>query len=206
VNRERTDRIVDILSVVLISAAAVLTAFCGYQSGKWTGVQTMLYNQASVQRTQATEANADALQAQVIDIGIFLRYIEALHHKDTEAAAFFKARFRPQARPALDAWLRMRPLENKSAPSSPFVMQEYRRAVFGEPQHLNQLAAVAFTSAEAAERTAEAYLLLTVIFAGVSFMAGISTKLRYPLHMIIVAVGAIALLYGTIRLASLPFG
>jgi hypothetical protein len=48
-------------------------------------------------------------------------------------------------------------------------------------------------------------VLLTVIFAAVSFLAGISTKMSYPRHAIVVALGIVALVYGAVRLAGLPF-
>jgi hypothetical protein len=48
-------------------------------------------------------------------------------------------------------------------------------------------------------------LLLTVIFAGVSFLGGMSTKMAYPNHLILICIGIVGLTYGGIRLAELPF-
>ena len=51
--RSMVDRIVDIASVALISAAAVLSAACGYQSGRWGGEQSRLYNLANAARVKS---------------------------------------------------------------------------------------------------------------------------------------------------------
>ena len=46
--RESTfDIWVDFASVILISAATVMTAWCGYQAARWTALQTREYNEAS---------------------------------------------------------------------------------------------------------------------------------------------------------------
>ena len=67
------------------------------------------------------------------------------------------------------------------------------------------VAKAAFGQAMAATRNSDEFVLLTVIFAGVSFLAGISTKMTYPRHAIVVAVGILALAYGAARLVHLPF-
>jgi hypothetical protein len=204
-NHDVADRVVDIISVVLISATAVLSAICGYETGRWSGYQTFLYNSASASRAMATETRDTENELLTVDIGIFIQYIDAFHKHDTELAQFYEKRFRPEARPAIDAWLGMHPLKNPDAPPSPFSMPQYTGPVFAESHRLESLATANFKAAQSAEDIAEHFLLLTVIFAGVSFMAGICTKLRYPRHLVVVSVGCAALLYGVLRLAVLPF-
>ena len=48
-------------------------------------------------------------------------------------------------------------------------------------------------------------MLLTVVFASVSFLAGMSTKMAYPRHAVVVVVGFAGFLYGIGRMVSLPF-
>jgi hypothetical protein len=204
-SHDQANRVVDTVSVVLISAAAVLSAICGYESGRWSGYQAFQYNSASANRAMANETRDTENELQSVDIGIFVRYIEAFHKHDTELAQFYEKRFRPKARPAIDAWLRMQPLKNPNAPPSPFSMPQYTGPVFAESRRLESVATANFKAAQSAEDTAEHFLLLTVIFAGVSFLAGICTKLRYPRHLVVVSIGCAALLYGILRLAVLPF-
>jgi hypothetical protein len=209
VNRPETratfDRVVDVASVVLISLAAVLSAVCGYQAGRWGGYQAELYSQAEAYRVMAAEAHGKSNELTMIDVGLFLRYLDAVHAGDTEMEQFLWRRLRPEAKPAIKAWLAMKPLQNPHAPPSPFTMPQYRLASTAEAVHDNAQAEAAFLAAQKATRHSDDFLLLTVIFAGVSFLAGISTKLVFPRHVIVVGVGSVALLYGLVRLTGLPF-
>jgi hypothetical protein len=199
------DRAVDVLSVVLISLAAVLTALCGYQAGRWGGRSTELYNETGNYRALVVEAHDTSNELHMIDIGVFLRYIEAVHARDAELAQFLFARFRPEALRAVKAWIATRPLRNPRAPSSPFVMPQYRLRTDAEANRIGALADASFRAAQEANHHGEDFLLLTVIFAAVSFMAGISTKMVFPNHLVVVAVGSIALIYGIVRLVRFPF-
>jgi len=62
-----------------------------------------------------------------------------------------------------------------------------------------------FTKAQDATRNSDDFLLLTVIFAGVSFLAGISTEMAFPRHLIIVTLGTLVTVYALVRLVELPF-
>jgi hypothetical protein len=202
---ERADRIVDIASVVLISVAAVLTALCGYQSGRWGGEQSRLYSLANANRLHSAEAADRANALTTIDVSVFLHYVEAIDAGNARLADFLFRRFRPEFLPAMRAWLAARPLHNTDAPSSPFVMRQYSLKTRGEAELDEALATANFSQAVAANRHSDDFLLLTVIFAAVSFLAGISTKMSYPRHAIVIAVAFLATIYGIVRLTALPF-
>jgi hypothetical protein len=204
-DRATCDRVVDIASVFLISLAAVLSALCGYQSGRWGGYETQLYNEAETYRVMAAEAQGTSNDLRLIDVGLFLRFVDAVHGHDVPMEQFLYQRFRPEARPAFKAWIATKPLQNPRAPSSPFVMPQYRLRTDAEARHYNALAASDFREAQEANRRSEDYLLLTIIFASVSFLAGISTKMLFPRHLIVVSAGFLALIYGSVRLITLPF-
>ena len=202
--RERVDRYVDIAAVVLISLATVLTAWCGYQAARWSGLQTRSYNEASAARVRSAEAAARANALQNVDVTLFLQYVVAVGEDHPAVADFIARRFRPEMRPAFEAWLATKPRTNAKAPPSPFAMPQYRLAENGEADHLAATASERFEVAQQANETADAFVRLTVIFAAVSFLAGIGTKFRYPSHAIVVTVGFIALIYGAIQLVQLP--
>jgi hypothetical protein len=201
----KIDRFVDIAGVALISAAAVLTALSGYQSGRWSGVQARSYNVASAGRIESAEAADREAALTAIDVNVFLNYVDAVETGDTRRAQFLNRRIRPEMRPAMDAWLATKPFTNPKAPSSPFVMPEYSLRSRALAQRDDALAADSFKAAVEANRHADDFLLLTVIFAAVSFLAGMSTKMVYPRHAIVIALGLVALFYGLVRLAALPF-
>jgi hypothetical protein len=175
--------LLDIASVFLISLAAVLSALCGYQSGRWGGYETQLYNEAKTYRVMAADAQGTANDLRLIDVGLFLRFVDAVHGHDVPMEQFLYQRFRPEGRPAIKAWIATKPVQNPSAPSSPFVMP-HRLRTDAEARHDNALAASDFQQAREANRRFKDYLLLTVIFAGVSFLAGISTQMVFPRHLI----------------------
>jgi hypothetical protein len=202
---QKVDRIVDVASVALISIAAVLSALCGYQSGRWSGQQARLYNLADAERIQSAGDVGRANTLTVIDVGLFLSYVSAADVHDTRKERFIYARLRPEMRPAMAAWLASKPLTNPKAPSSPFVMPQYKLKTRTDAVRLDAAAATSFAEAQEANRHADNFLLLTVIFSGVSFLGGMSTKMVYPNHMILVCIGIVGLIYGGIRLAELPF-
>lgn len=201
----RADRIVEVASVVLISVAAVLTAVCGYQSGRWDGQQARLYNLASADRTRAAEDLDQANVLRAIDVGIFLHYIDAVQTGNRQMVEFLRRRLRPEMRTAMNAWLATRPLENRHAPSSPFVMRQYVLASRGRANGFDNRARADYDGAIEANHHADDFLLLTVTFAGVSFLAGISTKMLYPRHAVVVGFALVATIYGIVRLIALPF-
>ncbi len=204
-DRKAVDRVVDVASVALISIAAVLSAFCSYQSGRWGEAQSRFYSIANAQHVRSAEAIGRSNALMTIDVTLFLNYINAVAGGRTREAEFFNRRFRPEMRPAMNAWLATKPLTNPKAPSSPFVMRQYTLRTKSEAESYNRSAAASFDSAQEAARHADAFLLLTVIFAGVSFLAGVSTKMVFPRHLMLVTLGTLALAYGLIRLVSLPF-
>lgn len=201
----RADRVVDVAAVVLISVAAVLTALCGYQSGRWGGQQSRLYSMANASRLRSAEAADRANVLTAIDVAVFLHYVEAVDAGKTRLSDFLYRRFRPEFLPAMRAWLATKPLHNAAAPSSPFVMPQYSLKTRTEAIADERLAADNFNAAVTATHHSDDFLLLTVIFAAVSFLAGISTKMVYPRHAIVVAVASIATISGIVRLTALPF-
>jgi hypothetical protein len=201
---ETVDRVVDIAAVALISIAAVLTALCGYQSGRWGGQQARLYGEANAARVEAAQASDRANVLTAIDVGVFLHYVDAVAAGNTREAQFLYHRFRPEMLLAMQAWLATKPLRNPHAPSSPFVMPQYSLASQAQANAKAAIAAARFKEAVEATHHGDDFLLLTVIFAGVSFLAGISTKMVYPRHAIVILVALIALIYGVVRLVALP--
>jgi hypothetical protein len=202
--RETIDRFVDVGSVVLISVAAVLTAFCGFQASKWEGEQTRLYNVANASRLRAAEAADRSAVYTSINVTLFLDYIDAVQHNDAQFATFIYRRLGTNMRIAMDAWLATHPMSNPKAPTSPFVMPVYNRLMQASSAQEESVANADFTEALSAHRNADNFTLLTVVFATVSFLAGVSTKLSFPRHAIIVALGILALVYGVARLWFLP--
>ncbi|HEY6325956.1 MAG TPA: hypothetical protein VIW73_05500, partial [Candidatus Cybelea sp.] len=132
-------------------------------------------------------------------------YIDAIAAGNGAKAQFIYQRLRPEMKPAMDAWLRTKPRTNPKAPASPFAMPQYALQTRATAKRLDAQAQATFEQAQKANQHSDDFLLLTVIFAGVSFLGGMSTKVAYPRHIIFIGLGTIGLIYGVVKLVELPF-
>lgn len=204
-SRETVDRIVDIASLAVISAAAVLTAVCSYQSGRWSGAQARHYDLANGNRAAAAMSSNRAIADTAIDVNMFMQYAIAEEQGDVRRESFLFERFRPEMQKAVAAWIKTDPLHNAHAPKSPLNTPQYSSKDTQLAAQDERDARENFNAAQIANRHADDFLLLTVIFASASFLAGMSTKMVFPRHLVIVAMSLIALIYGLARLIGLPF-
>jgi len=204
VRRERFDKFVDFAAVGLIALATVLTAWCGYQASRWRTLATSDYQRAGAARTIGASHQARANALETIDVGLFLQYIIASEENHPRVRDFIVRRFRPEMQPAFRAWMATHPLTNPAAPSSPFVMPQYRVREAAEGEEFQKRAESSFAAAQSASDAADDYVRLTVFFAAVSFLAGISTRFPYPSHAVVVGVGITTLVVGLVQLAGQP--
>ncbi len=200
----RFDRWVDVASVILISLATVLTAWCGYEAARWTALETRSYNDASSLRLQSAVFEGRTNTLQTIDVATFLEFVRAVATHSTDERNFIYKRFRPEMRRAVDAWIATKPLTNPAAPATPFAMPQYVLKTTTEADRLSAMASARFLQATSSNEIGDRYVRLTVIFAAVSFLAGISTRFFFPNHLIVVILGFGALAFGLIRMFELP--
>ncbi|MFN8481508.1 MAG: hypothetical protein U0768_00450 [Anaerolineae bacterium] len=187
---DRLERLLEIVSAILLGLATVATAWCGYQTSKWNGQQDQYYIDATTLRIEATEATNNANRAATIQVNMFLQYAQAVSTQNQQLADFLYKRFPPALKTATDAWLATKPLQNPDAPSSPFVMPEY---VLDEQQKATELSTEAdqkLQLANGASAVGDQYTLLTVMFASVLFVAGIATRFKW--HVVDMSVTIIA--------------
>lgn len=187
---DRLERLLEIVSAILLGLATVATAWCGYQTSKWNGQQSQYYIEATTLRIQSTEATSNANRAATIQVGLFQQYAQAISAQNQALADFLYQRFPPNLKLATDAWLATRPLQNLDAPSSPFAMPEYVLPDQVEATRLSAQADERLQEANAASGVADQYTLLTVMFASVLFVAGIATRFKW--HVVDVSVTVIA--------------
>jgi hypothetical protein len=169
---------IEFFSVVLISLATVVSAWCAYQSALWAGEVMSSYNLANAARTESVRMSNRALQLTTIDVNLFSAYVSAYSKGDDDLADFFMARFRPEMKLAVDAWIKTRPLINPEAPYSPFNMAEYQSEAQLEADRLLFVVDEYLELASKANERSGRYFLLTVIFASILFFGGISSKFR----------------------------
>ena len=113
-----------------------------------------------------------------IDLSVFSSWVDALGHDEPGLAAFYARRFRPEFRPAVDAWRATKPFTNPNAPLSPFRMPQYELAAREQANRLEAEADVLAAQGRANVQRSTNYVLCVVLFASALFLAGISTKLQ----------------------------
>jgi hypothetical protein len=197
--------VVEILATVLLALAAVATAWSSYQASRWNGKQVEAASRANASRTEAARA-ADLASSQTqIDVATFIQWVEATGRGDQALQQFYVQRFRPEFRPAFDAWVATHPLTNPNAPATPFAMPEYQLAATADARRLD---AETEASAAAVPRNVQRstdYVLGVVLFAVALFFAGMSAKVqRRGTRQALLAVGAVAFLGALAWIAALP--
>lgn len=175
--RRWLNRNFELLSVVVMSLTAILTAWSSFQSAQWLAAQTEAYGDAANDQTESVRASNEARQATSIDLAVFLSWLDARTSDDFATADFIYGGFPDRLRVATDAWLAHDPFNNPEAPTSPFTMEEYVVAAADVAEELAQSAEDHTIAAQEATERASDYILTTVLFATVLFFASISTKL-----------------------------
>lgn len=192
-------------SALVISIAALLSAWAAYQATLWDGEQSSRYIRANALRINASRAAlADDVRL-AAEIDLWNRWLEATASGNAGLANFFRARFPADMKPAFNAWLREQPFTNPSAAPTPFHMATYHRKGRAEAERLEKAADDAFRRGEAANDISDAFSQATALMAMAMFFGGIGQifNLRRA-RLILLAVAAVAMVLGIGRLVSLP--
>jgi len=203
--KRRWEEALEILEVLLLAAAAIATAWSGYQAAKGDGQQSVLYSDASVDRVQANTAATLGQQRLAADGAMFSAWLEAEAANDAELQAMLVRRFSPEYRTAFAAWLDTKPFTNSDAPPGPGYMPEYHNPQMEQAEQLNEQAATLEEAGTEARHTAEEYVRATVLFALVLFLVAVGQRFRLRgvrIATIAMAFGLLA--YGLYNLATLP--
>lgn len=195
----------EFVSALLLGLAAVASGWAAYQSTLWSSNQIFSLNDANRAERRANALEIGSSQLRSLDIGVFLQYLVALSRGDKRLADFLYQRFRPEVKPAVDAWLATRPLLNPSAPRSPFVMKEYQLSSEDEVGKFERSRDQYLNAAQLANKRSDTYVLMTVPFAIVSLFCGLSSKFGLPqIRTAIVVMALVVFIAAAVALAFMP--
>jgi hypothetical protein len=183
---------------VLLAVAAVATAWCSYQATRWNGEQAKTSAAASATRFQAARSSDLANAQTEVDVATFSQWADAYARNEQKLADFYRTRFRTEFRPAVEAWIAMRPLKNPGAPLTPFAMPEYHPAASAEAVRLDKQAEALGAEVRSDIQRASNYVLGVVLCAVALFFAGISTKLSAPRLQAATLIAGCLVFLGTI--------
>jgi hypothetical protein len=193
-----TVRRLELVATVLLALATVATAWSAYQARQWTGVQSLSTSKATAARIAENRYSALANRQVQIDVATFIQWLDARQSRRPALADFYSARFRPEFKPAFEAWMATRPFTDKSAPPTPFAMAQYRLKATAQAERLERTAAAHSEDAREANQRADNYMLAVVLFASSLFFAGISAKLTTPRARTAILVLGCVLFAGTV--------
>jgi hypothetical protein len=195
----------EIVATVLLALAAVATAWSSYQANRWNGETTKATSRVNELRVAAARAQGQAEAETQVDIATFIQWVNATATNQPELADFYLARFRPELRPAFDAWQATNPLTNPDAPPTPFAMDQYRLQARADVERLDAEEELATTVVRRNIQRSANYVLAVVLFAVALFFAGMSAKLRGAgPRKALLAVGCLVFLGTLVWIATFP--
>lgn len=213
---------VELISTVMLSLAAIFTAWAAFQSAKWSGEQATNFSKAGASRTESTRWDTQAGQQIGIDVAVFTSWLDAFNAdrnaglieygpgdlyepNDGTVSGFLYERMRDEFRPAMEAWLVEFAADQDAAPATPFDMEEYVVEAALEADRLKAEAEAFATAAGEANQNSDDYVLTAVAFALVLFFGGVSSKLSNQRNRWLALIVGVALFVGaTWTLLSLP--
>jgi hypothetical protein len=201
----RHERVLSIVEAVILSLVALAAAWSGYSAAKWDTHSSDLLGKSLELQVQAEAAREDALQIRTFDSVSFDAAFSAYVAHDKPAFELAIKRLRPGYRSAFNAWLAEKPLTNPDAPADPTKMPQYKVPGEAEVQSLTEETHASFEASRVAGNNSDKYVWLTVIFATVLFLIGISS--HFPIRSArygLIGVGCILILYCLVRLLTLP--
>jgi hypothetical protein len=196
---------VEIGATVLLAFAAIATAWSSYQAARWNGEQAKASGSVNKTRIESARASGLANAQQQVDVATFMQWVDSYARNDARLVTFYRERFRPEFKPAFEAWIATKPLVTEGAPPTPFVMPQYRLAARAEADRLDEAAEVLAAEVRRDIQRSSNYVLGVVLFAVALFFAGMSTKLPSagPRKALLV-VGCLIFLGALIWIATSP--
>ena len=196
---------IEIVATVLLSVAAVATAWSSYQATRWNGEQAKAASRANAVRVQAARASGLANSQTQVDVATFIQWVDARATGEADLESFYVERFRDEFRPAFDAWLATDPLTNADAPPTPFAMDEYQLEAAAEAERLDAEEAVLSATVRRNIQRAGNYVLGVVLFTVALFFAGMSTRLTgRGSRMVTIGLGCLMFVGTVVWIATFP--
>jgi len=149
-------------------------------------------SEANALLIRVTQSNTVAGQQRLFDLSLFNQWLNVHVSDTTQLTKVYEVRFRPEFRPAFEAWLAKDPFNNPNAPPGPLYMPQY---AISEGEEAKQLAADAerlFTEGEDANQISDNYVLNGVFLAVCLFFLAIGERFKgMPVRVavLIMAIG-----------------
>ena len=194
------------VTAILMAVSSLSTAWCSYQSSRWSGQSSDLETHADKLEREAATMFLEAQQIETVQVKAVMEVIDAHLGGNEKLAKFYIDRFPPDLKSAYDKWITLKPFENPAAPPHPFVPSLYTPRFAQEIKDAKAEAAEAEAQSNVTGHHASTYLSNTVILASVLFFAGTMGKFNQRhVRWSSLAFAITLFAYALIRMAILPF-
>jgi protein-S-isoprenylcysteine O-methyltransferase Ste14 len=206
---ERRQRVLETTTTVILSLAAVATAWATLQASQWSSSESDALAASSVARSKAVEATNGATRTEQLDTAIWLQWLSAFRAGDTTQAKFLRERFRQGLLRAHNVWVAKAVVapDGKviSAPSgTPFTEPQYVVPDAVRADALSAEAEEKLSDSQHAASMSTKYVIVALVLALVLFFAGIATKFRNPkLQAALVALALLFCVFGLVRMLTM---
>lgn len=188
---------------VLLAAAALATAWSGYQAAVWSAIQSTNFTRSIEAHSLITLASDDVARRRMVDAALFVRWLEAHDEHNTRLTTLYESQFRPALREAFDAWRRNEGGDMWT--TTPFERAEYRSATAGAVDEHTRAAERLMRNGETASHVSDNYVFMTVVLANVLFFAGALRPLVVPpLRNPVLGIATLLFIWVVVRLVTSP--
>lgn len=202
--KQRAQRIVEIVILLLIAVATVSSAWCVYEAYAWGNVQMENVGAISLLQAQSIRITDDDNTLRTIDVTLFLDWIQAMSEGQTVREKFLEDRFRDEFRPAFNEWMgTVKPGE--VPPGTPFSLQSYSLETTRQLEQIQLNMSRRLDNVRQANQNSDSYVLTTVFGTLVLFFAGFAGKWKWPvITFVFIGIAIIFLLIVLQRVFTLP--
>jgi hypothetical protein len=195
----------NMIAVVLMALATLGSSWSAYQASLWNGIQIFHLNDAAKLSREADEKTTMAGQQRSLDAALFIQCARDFYEGRRPQVQFVLERMRPDFRQAVEAWMATQPGKNPDAPSTPFVMPQYRQPLADQASQLEKKSGELYSQARNANRTSDTYTLVGVIYTSALFLSGLISGFdQKQVRRVLLALSFVILVLALTVMVGLP--
>lgn len=207
--QERFKNNLEMTGAILMSLAALLSTWCGFQNSRWSGIDSSKLTEVNLKHSIAMEKTLVLNQQYAADGIMTLNFTNAVVEGKQNLIDFYMKGMRPELKEIMTQWLDSRNLIDSIDYPHPMAMPEYivlYNKQYAESEKLRREAQASWKIANHAGSVADNYLLLSILFSAVLFLGGIESKFDLmKVRIMLISLSSLLFLFSLYRLLLLPF-
>ena len=192
-------------TAVLMAIASLSTAWCSYQSSRWSNQSSSLAAHASNLEREAMALHLEAQQVESVQVQMVMEAINARMQGNEKLLRFYTDRFANELKAAWEKWIALKPFDDPAAPPIPFAPGLYTPRFGSDIASARAEAKQSAADSNSFGNHASSYLGNTVVLASVLFFAGTAGKFdQRRVRSASLGFATALFLYAAVRMWLLP--